>query len=522
MKLNSCLTITLLLLCSFPVFAQKNQQKIAAARKAAEQETMAEYLNLLAIPNETNDSLNIRVNSSFIQGMMIKRGITPEVFSLPHGNRVVFGEVKVPGATKTIIFYAHYDGQPVNPKQWAEGLEPFKPVFITAPIEQGGHIVNYKPGQAIDTAWRISGRASADDKAGIMCILNAYDALVKSKIKPTCNIKFFFEGEEEKGSPSLAAIFRKYKDKLDSDLWIICDGARHPTGKKTVVFGVRGDVNMALTVYGPKRPLHSGNFGNWAPNPGLLMAKLLAGMKDDSGHVTIPGYYDDVIPLTASEKQALARVPAVEANLKKELGIAQPEGGNRPLVEAFMQPTLNINGMASGNVGALAANVIPVKAEAVLDLRLVLGNDMNRQIKKVTDYISSQGYHVINREPTDAERTTYPKLIKITHDAGYNAQRTPLDLPVAQSVIKAIQGTVNYPMVLSPSTGGSLPLFIFEKELGAKVITVPLVNYDNNQHAENENVKVSYLWQGIETVAAIMLMKYRNSHPYILSPIQFF
>jgi acetylornithine deacetylase/succinyl-diaminopimelate desuccinylase-like protein len=290
-------------------------------------------------------------------------------------------------------------------------------------------------------------------------------------------------------------------------LWIICDGARHPTGKKTVVFGVRGDVNMALTVYGPKRPLHSGNFGNWAPNPGLLMAKLLAGMKDDSGHVTIPGYYDDVIPLTASEKQALARVPAVEPNLKKELGIAQPEGGNRPLVEAFMQPTLNINGMASGNVGALAANVIPVKAEAVLDLRLVLGNDMNRQIKKVTDYISSQGYHVINREPTDAERTTYPKLIKITHDAGYNAQRTPLDLPVAQSVIKAIQATVNYPVVLSPSTGGSLPLFIFEQELDAKVITVPLVNYDNNQHAENENVKVSYLWQGIETVAAIMLMK---------------
>ncbi|MDB5062318.1 MAG: peptidase, partial [Mucilaginibacter sp.] len=97
--------------------------------------------------------------------------------------------------------------------------------------------------------------------------------------------------------------------------------------------------------------------------------------------------------------------------------------------------------------------------------------------------------------------------IKVTNDAGYNAQRTPLDLPVAQAVIKAVQGTVNYPIILSPSSGGSLPLFIFEKELGAKVIAVPLVNYDNNQHAENENVKVSYLWQGIETVAAIMLMK---------------
>jgi acetylornithine deacetylase/succinyl-diaminopimelate desuccinylase-like protein len=507
MKINTGILTIALLLGTQLLSAQNTLQKISAARKAGQQDIISEYLKLVSIPDETNDSTNIRLNAAFIQNMLVKRGVKAELLTTPGGNPVVFGEVKVPGATKTVIFYAHYDGQPVNAKQWSPGLKPFEPVFITAPIEQGGHIVDYKAGDAIDTAWRLSGRASADDKAGVMCIINGYDALLKSKLKPGCNIKFFFEGEEEKGSPKLADIFRKYKDKLASDLWVICDGSRHPSGKKTVVFGVRGDVNMWLTIYGPKRPLHSGNYGNWAPNPGLLMAKLLGGMKDDTGHVTIKGFYDDVIPLTTGEKQALAKIPPVEPGLKKELGIAQPEGGSRPLVEALMLPTLNINGMASGNVGTQAANVIPTKAEAVLDLRLVLGNDMNRQIKKVTDHIRAQGYYVINKEPTDDERTKYPKIIKITNDAGYNAQRSPLDLPIAQSIVKSIQATVNYPVVLSLSSGGSLPFFVFEQELGAKIIMVPLVNYDNNQHAENENVKVSYLFEGIDTMAAVMLMK---------------
>ena len=163
--------------------------------------------------------------------------------------------------------------------------------------------------------------------------------------------------------------------------------------------------------------------------------------------------------------------------------------------------------MAAGNVGAQAANVIPTKAEAVLDLRLVLGNDYNRQIQKVANHIKAQGYYVTDKEPTDQERLKYGKIIMITHDVGYNAQRTPMDLPAAQAVIKAVQSTVSYPIVLAPSAGGSLPLFVFEKALKAKVITVPLVNYDNNQHAENENVKVSYLWEGIDTIAAIMLLK---------------
>ncbi|WP_461107063.1 M20/M25/M40 family metallo-hydrolase [Spirosoma koreense] len=490
--------------------AQSALEGVRKYRKAQETPLIDEYRQFLAIPNVSTDTANIRKNAAFILQMMKQRGITATLLDgpTPGTNPVVYGEVKVPGATKTLVFYAHYDGQPVNPKQWTGGLQPFTPVFITAPIEQGGKLVTtYKSGDPIDPTWRLAGRGSADDKAGVMTILNAYDALVNSQHAPSATLKFFFEGEEEVGSTHLGEILTKHQDKLASDLWIIADGPRHVSGKPVVQFGVRGDVNMDLTVYGAKRPLHSGNYGNWAPNPAMRLAKLLSSMKDDNDRVLINGFYDDVAPLSAREKQALARMPDMEVALKKELGIAQPDGNGTPFVELLMRPTLNINGMQSANVGSLAGNIIPTKAEAVLDLRLVRGNDAARQVARVIEHIRAQGYQIIDHEPTDAERQQYPKLIKVIADPGYNAQRTPMDLPIAQEVIAAVQTTCAEPIVLSPSSGGSLPLYVFEKVLKAKVVSVPVVNYDNNQHAENENVLVRYLWEGIDIMAAIMLIK---------------
>ena len=499
----------LLLPAAIAVKAQTPQQKISQYRLAHENEIISEYIDFLSIPNVSSDSANILMNAGFIMHMMLQRGINASLLqgSSAGVTPAVFGEIKTPGATKTIAYYAHYDGQPVNPRQWWTGLDPFKPVFITAPLEQGGSIIKYKKGDALDANWRLSGRGSADDKAGVMAILNAYDALKKSNIKLTQNIKFFFEGEEEIGSVHLGEIFEQHKDKLAADLWVIADGPRHVSGKKMVLFGVRGDINMDLTVYGPKRPLHSGNYGNWAPNPAMMLVQLLAGMKDSDGNVLVKGFYDDVIPLTEAEKQAIAKVPGIEETLKNELGIARPDGAGKSFLELLLLPTLNINGIQSANTGKLAANIIPVKSAATLDLRLVPCNYLERHFQKVKNHITDRGYHIIDHEPTDAERMQYAKLIKITTGSGYNAQRTPMNLPAAQGVIKALQSTVDYPVIVLPSAGGSLPLFLFEKQLGARVITVPLVNYDNNQHAENENVKLQFLWEGIETMAAIMMMK---------------
>ena len=502
----------LAVLSSLLVFAQSPD--VLTTRRYTNQNAdkiIQEFVNFLAIPNIAKDTVNMRKTAAFIMTMMNKRGIQKVQLLQPvtaGAPPAVYGEVIVPGATQTLIFYAHYDGQPVNPDQWAKGLEPFVPKLFTAAIDNGGINIPFPVYNDYNSEWRIYARSASDDKAGVAAILNAYDAIKKIGLQPAYNIKFFFEGEEEAGSVHLNEILEKYKSLLQSDLWIICDGPVHQTGKKQVVFGVRGDAHLDLTVYASKRPLHSGHYGNWAPNPAMMLAKLLASMKDDNGRVTVKGFYDDVIPLTTSEKKALQEVPSVDEQMKNELGIIAEEMPGIPLSEAINMPSLNINGMQSGNVGKSASNQIPTFATAVIDLRLVLGNDWKRQQQKVTDHIKAQGYFVTDNEPTDEERKKYGKIIKvIPKNDGYNAQRTSMDLPITKKVVEAVQVTTKDQIVLQPTMGGSLPLFLFEKYLQAKTISVPIANHDNNQHAENENIRLQNLWDGIETMASLMMMK---------------
>lgn len=443
--------------------------------------------------------------------MMNKRGIQKVQLLNPKTSGAapaVYGEVMVAGAKQTLVFYAHYDGQPVNPAQWAKGLEPFVPRLFSSAIDKGGNNIAFPADGKYQPEWRIYARGASDDKSGVTAILNAYDAITKTALKPGFNLKFFFEGEEEAGSTHLNEILEQNTALLQGDLWIICDGPVHQTGKKQVVFGVRGDAHLDLTVYAAKRPLHSGHYGNWSPNPAMMLAKLLSSMKDDKGRVTVKGFYDDVIPLTPSEKKALNEVPSVDEQMKNELGITEVEMPGVSLGEAINMPSLNINGMQSGNVGKLASNQIPTYATAVIDLRLVLGNDWKKQQQKVIAHIKSQGYFVTDHEPTDEERKKYGKIIKVIpgHD-GYNAQRTSMDLPIAKNVIAAIKTTTPDQVVLQPTLGGSLPLFLFEQYLKVKTICIPIANHDNNQHAENENIRLKNLFDGIETMAGLMMMK---------------
>ena len=469
-----------------------------------------EYFNLLSLPNHALDKVNINKNTIFIESMLKKRGIPTKLLeSYTKGTpKAVYGEVMVPGATQTIIFYAHYDGQPVSPEKWNPAIKPYQPILLDKSIEQSGKALAFPAnGQAFDPEWRISCRSSSDDKAGVMTIINAYDALVKSGVKLKNNIKFFFEGEEEIGSLHLGEILEKNKEILKADLWLIGDGPVHQSGLPMIDFGVRGDVNVELTVYGPKRPLHSGHYGNWAPNPCLLMSKLRASMKDEQGLVKIKGYYDDVIPFTATEKTAFNAIPSVDAQMKKDLGINKPDGGGKTLFETFEWPSLNINGIKCADVENRASNVITTESKATLDLRQVLGTDYLKQVELVRQHIIQEGFLLLDRDPTDEERLQNSKIAKLKMvKGGYNAQRTPLDLPISQKVIKAVRSATNKQLILEPTSGGSLPLYLFEKHLNAKVINLCLVNHDNNQHSENENVRLQNLWDSIAQLAAIMML----------------
>ncbi|HEX7335451.1 MAG TPA: M20/M25/M40 family metallo-hydrolase [Pyrinomonadaceae bacterium] len=503
-------SLFLLILLPLSIVAQTTQEKVRDYRRANEHRIMTEYITLLSIPNVAADTQNIRKNAALIVEMMKQRGLNPRLLegSTPDTPPAVYGEWKTPGAQRTIIVYAHYDGQPTDPKQWT-GTQPWQPVFRSAALEAGGQILpGPTHGSTINPDWRLYARSASDDKAGVMAILTAFSALKEKGVALTSNIKFFFEGEEEAGSPNLGEIIERQKQLLEADAWIIGDGPVHQSGRKQVVFGVRGDTNVDVTVYAAKRPLHSGHYGNWSPNPAQLLARLLASMKDADGRVTIEGWYSDVEPLGDAERRAIAEAPQYDEELKQQLGIKRTENSGKTLLELINQPSLNINGFASGDVGALARNVIPTTASAVLDLRLVKGNDHQRQTQRLIDHIRKQGYHVVDREPADAERLRYPLLARVNvRPGGYNAERTRMDLPISKSVIDAVQSTTPEKIVLLPTSGGSLPLSIITERLKTVTISVPIANYDNNQHAENENIRIQNLWDGFEIWAAIMTMK---------------
>ncbi len=473
---------------------------------------LSEYFSFLSLPNTFNDRTQLEDNATFILKMMQKAGIKSQLLydkdkkCVP----VVFGEINQPKATKTIIFYAHYDGQPVNPANWSTGLEPFKPQLLSDRLDKGGKFIDFpKPDVKFDPDWRIYGRSSADDKAGVFCIIKAYEAILNNGLNPNINIKFFFEGEEENGSVNLESVLEHNKDILKADLWVICDGPMPASGQKQITFGVRGDVNMHMTVFGPKRPLHSGNFGNWAPNPAHKLTRLLASMKDDHGKVLIDGYYDDVVALTEEEWLAIKNIEDPGPHLQAELGFAAAETEGMSFLESIISiPTLNINGFSAANTGRLASNVIPTTASAALDLRLVKGNTVEGQVNCVLNHIKKMGYHIVKEEPTDEERMKYPNIIFVATGKGYPAQRTPLTLPLAKKITEAVQQTSGRKVVIMPSAGGSLPLYLFEKVSGIYPITIPVVNYDNNQHAENENLLLGKLSDGILTMASVMMYKY--------------
>ena len=323
--------------------AQPNPAAAAAHqwRTAHQQAILDEFMDLLAIPNLASDQPNIRRNAAAVSAMLEKRGVKTQLLEVPGAPPVVFGAIASPGAARTVIFYAHYDGQPLDPKEWA--TPPWQPV-----LREG----------------RIYARSASDDKAPIIAIATALDALHAAGIPLHSNIKFVFEGEEEAGSPHLASILAKYKDLLASDVWLICDGPVHQSRRQQIVFGARGITQLDITIYGPKRELHSGHYGNWAPNPAMMLARLLASMKDDNGRVTIDRFYDGIQPLSETERRAVAEAPDVDRDLMRELWLGSTEGGGKKLVELLNLPSLNVRGMSAARTGAQASNVIPATATA--------------------------------------------------------------------------------------------------------------------------------------------------------------
>src|SRR5262249_50207070 len=362
--------------------------------------------------------------------------------------------------------------------------------------------------EKLDPELRIFARASSDDKGPIMMFLTAFDVLKAAGRAPAINVKVLLDGEEEKGSPTIGTVAKAHRELLAADAIVINDGPMHASNQPTIIFGNRGNTIVRLTVHGARSNLHSGHYGNYAPNPAQRLAALLASMKDDDGRVTIPGYNDGV-KLSEAERAIMAAVPDNESEIPRRLGIARPEAVGRNLQEAVQYPSLIIRGMESAAVGEKGANIIPSKAVAELDLRTTPGASPDYLVGLIAAHVRARGYHLTDGDPTDDERAQHDKLASLSVDRGRPAAFTQLDSPVggwAQTSLAKTFATDNEPArtVRIRMMGGSVPTDKLVDALGLPFVIVPLVNADNNQHSFDENLRVGHFLDGIRAFTGML------------------
>ena len=502
------LAALLAVLSCVPAFAAEPaalRGQVRAWRTAHEKEVVRELADLVALRNVAANRADIERNADHLIAMFKQRGIEMRRLNAGEAPPAIYGELRSPGATRTVVFYAHYDGQPADPADWG-GADPWKPVLRAGPFDssaRGGREVDPASSAALDPEWRLFGRSASDDKGPIVAMLSALDALRAAGKKPSVHLKFFLEGEEEAGSAHLPDILRAHRDLLAADAWILCDGPVHPSRRMQVVFGARGVTGVELTVYGPLRALHSGHYGNWAPNPAALLVELLAGLRAPDGTILIPGINEAVRPLTESEKQAAAAMPAVEPELQRELALAWTEGDGGRLQDLIMRPALNLRGLAAAGVGEKARNAIPTEASASIDFRLVPDLTPEKVREATEAHLRAKGFWVVHEEPDAETRRAHPRIVRLIWDEGYPGARTSMDLPVSRAVLQGVGEAVDGPLIQVPMLGGSVPISLFTDVLPVPMIIVPIVNHDNNQHAAHENLRLQNLWDGIEVFAQL-------------------
>lgn len=502
--------IVILLLLTSSLLAQPEAVEVVREYRNQNAHSILEtHFELIRIPNVASDLPNIQRNAEAIMAEFEERGAEMELLTLsdqPDVPPVIYGEINTPGADRTLIIYVHYDGQPADPNNWTHA--PWEPTLYSASMEDSGEPIDFpEADEPINPDWRIYGRSASDDKAPFAAILATLDAFRQNDIQLTSNLKFFFDGEEEVGSPNVREILQEHKEKLDGDLWLFFDGPMHQSGRPQVVFGVRGVTGLEVTVYGPSRPLHSGHYGGWSPVPGQMLANLLASMKKETGEILIDDFNETTAPITEADKEAFDTLPDVDDEIREDLGLTRTEHEGRSLIESYMYPTLTIRGLSSGNTGELARNVIPTTATAALGIRLAKGNDPEDMKDKVEAHIRDQGYHIVREDPDMETRLQHQKIAKVTRGAGYPAMRTSVDNPMTQQIVDAIKRATSDDLILYPTMGGTLPLYHFEQIMQKPIVIVPIANHDNNQHAPDENIRIGNIWYGMDIYSSIFTME---------------
>lgn len=382
-------------------------------------------------------------------------------------------DVDNPEAALTLLIYGHYDVQPVSPEEWTS--PPFEPTRR----------------DGTDGRERIYARGAGDNKGQWFAHLCAVRALRECGGLPM-NVTLLLEGEEESGSPNFATLVHELADEIGADLAYVADGPIDPSGRPHVLMGARGMVYVQLDATGPNRDLHSGNYGGPVPNPAWELVRLLGSMKDGTGRITIDGFYDDVRPMTDLDREVLAEMPFDAAAVQEDLEIAgfAAGPGDSYLEKLMYYPTLNVAGFTSGYGGEGAKTIIPSKAQAKLDMRLVADQEPDDIYEKFQAHVEVHQSDAVE--------------VDVSYLGAMAPQRTPLDHPVREPLLAAVADAWELEPILKPTLGGSLPTAVFTNELDIPCVTVPYANSDENNHSPDENLAIWCFRSGIRTTVRVL------------------
>jgi len=429
-------------------------------------EALKEFINIPSISTDPQAENDIKRAAEWVANQLKEVGMDNIQIFPTAKHPIVYGESLNAGEDKvTVLFYGHYDVQPPEPLE----------------------LWNTPPFEATRIGENLYGRGASDMKGQVMVGIKAMEALAKTGGLPI-NVKYIIEGEEEIGSPDLAQFIEDHQDLLKSDFAVNLDTGMIGAEIPTITYGLRGLAYFELRVFGPAHDLHSGEYGGVVHNPAQVLCELVAGMHDDQGRITLPGFYDQVLPLDDQERQELARLPLDEAFYLEQTSVPQLYGeqGYTPVERIGARPTLEINGLLSGFTGEGSKTVLPAKAMAKISMRLVPEQDPQQVYEQLLQYLDE------NAPPT----VTW----EVKELAGGPAVITDRNIPGVLALSEAMEATWGIPPVYRRE-GGSVPVVAQMKDiLGIESVLSGFGLPDDNLHAPNEKIHLPTFFRGIQTI----------------------
>jgi acetylornithine deacetylase/succinyl-diaminopimelate desuccinylase-like protein len=497
-----CTLLLIALVSSDFLASQKlSPKEIRVAAQGKFPEAIAALNSFLQIRNDGHFPDQIAQNLAWCEHLFSGLEFDTQVISTK-GAPLLFAEKKIHPKGKTVLFYLQIDGQPVDPSQWNQP-NPFLPV-LKEYRDGNWRIIDFERIQTeFDPDWRLFARSASDSKGPALSFITALQILKEKKIQPAYNVKVIMDFQEEMGSPQLPEAVVQNKNLLKADMLFIMDGTRHLSNLPTLTYGARGIATATIKVFGPRYALHSGQYGNFSPNPVFGMAKLLGGLKDEQGKVTLPGFYEGIV-LSGEDKAMLEKIPENRESLLAQLGLAQAEAIGNTYEEAMQFPSLNVRGLNAAWIGDEVRTIIPSEVTAEIDMRLVPESDGGRLMGLLKTYIEENGYHLVDSVPTEEERRKFSKLASFDYRLGSLPFRTEIDSDIGHFLNKALGRIFDDHIVNMRTTGGSQPMAPFISALGLPAVSIRIPNPDNSIHGPNENLRLGNFLEGIMSCLAIL------------------